>query len=134
MTELVPKISFGSTPKSFLSAVKHLISISYIAVSQRHFPLSEAVLARARQEIQRSSDETQTFALVELGLIAVAASADKTAALDHLATYFTGLAYHLPQGVPCRALSQEIQDLKTLTSVGEWKRFSRAEALAALGS
>jgi len=130
----VPKISFGSTPKSFLSAVKHLISISYIAVSQRHFPLAEAILARARQEIQKSNNETQTFALVELGLIAVAASPDKATALDHLATYFTSLAYHLPQGTPSRALFQEIEDLKTLTPAGEWKRFSRAEALAALGS
>jgi hypothetical protein len=134
MTELVPKTSFGVTANSFLSSVKHLISISYIAVSQRHFPLAEAILARARQEIQKSNNETQTFALVELGLIAVAASPDKATALDHLATYFTSLAYHLPQGTPSRALFQEIEDLKTLTPAGEWKRFSRAEALAALGS
>jgi hypothetical protein len=134
MTEIVPKIDFGSTHESFLSTVTHLISIAYIAVEQRHFPLAEAILARSRQEIQKSSDDTQTFALVELGLIAVAASADKTAALDHLAAYLTDLAHHLPQGAPCRALSQEIQDLKTLTPAGEWKRFSRAEALAALGS
>jgi hypothetical protein len=134
ITALVPAVNFGTTEEAFQSNMFLMTGIAFTAVAQRHLPLGEAVLARCRQEIEKCVDGAHAHALIKIGLIAVAASADKAVALDNLTKYLVDLGYLLPQGAPCREFSAAMESLKTLIPVSEWYRFSRAEALGALGS
>jgi hypothetical protein len=134
MTEIISKLNYRSNREDSIDNMAFLSSLSYIAVAQRYCPMAETILTRCQEEMPKSVDETHAFALVQIGLTAVAAFPDETSALNRLATYLTNLAYLLPRGAPSRALSQELEDLKTLIPAGEWHRFCRAEALAGLGS
>jgi hypothetical protein len=99
MTAVVPTIDFSSNRDDDAKIdILRIAVIAFIAVAQRNLPLSEAILTRCHQEIQECSDDAQADALIKAGFIAVAASADRTVALDRLGRYLLDLSYLLPPG------------------------------------
>ena len=113
------------------TSIFHIAQVAYIAAAQRYAPLAEAILARCLETVGPSTDEQEAVAFFRIGLIVTASLSD---ASDRLAQFLGNLAMLLPQGAACEALSAEIAVLRSLIPAKDWHRFSRAEALSALGS
>lgn len=132
ITELAGKAAVpSSTIDERHAAIARIAEIGYIAVAQRHVPLSDALLGRCLETAGASTDAAEASALFKIGVIATAAAED---ALDRLARYLGHLARLVPQGEVCQVLSAEMGVLKSLTPLENWHRLAQPEALARLGS
>ena len=132
VTELTRRAEFpGANKKERQTAIFQVAQVAYLATAQRHSALAEAILARCLEGVGPSTDEQEAVAFFRIGLIATASLSD---ASDRVAHFLGNLAMLLPQGAACEALSAEIVVLRSLIPAKDWHRFSRAEALSALGS
>ena len=132
MTELMSKAELASVNViDKRRAIVHIAQLAYLATAQRHAALAEAILVRCLEAVGPLTDAEDAGAFVRIGLIATAALSDAT---SRFAQYLANLANLLPQGAACEALSAEMGVLRSLTPAKDWHRFSRAEALSALGS
>ena len=107
--------------------------LSYVALEQRNVSMAEAILTRSVQWIGAETNEHHVIALFRIGCIATAASGQDFAIKERFGKYLRDLAFLLPKGDTCRALSAEIEVLKAFTPLSEWQNYAQAEALALLG-
>lgn len=134
ITKLTASVQFGTIDDERRAGLIHMDRLSYVALSQRHVPLAEAILLRCLQRIGIWTDGRHAGALVHIGFIATAAWGHEAKIKERFAKYLRELAFVLPQGAPCQELRAELDVLKTFTPPSEWHNFAQAEALCLLGT
>jgi hypothetical protein len=133
ITKLVAATKLGTSDDDRQAALSHMFRISYVALEQRNVPLAEAILTRCLQWIGAETNQHHASALFRIGFIATAALGQDRVTKVRFGKYLRDLAFLLPKGDACRALSAEIEVFKTFTPLAEWQNYAQAEALGLLG-
>jgi hypothetical protein len=133
ITKLVAATRFGASDDDRQAALSRMFWISYVALEQRNARLAEAILTRCLQWIDAETNEHHASALFRIGFIATAALGEDSVTKERFGKYLRDVAFVLPKGDACRALSAELEVLKAFTPLAEWQNYAQAEALALLG-